>query len=313
MPGRVSLLAAVVLLTLAVSPSAMAQPAAKPAAKSVPRVRKLAPGVLTVIKPELKEEETFTHNVNLVDLSENTDIQWTPQMIPGNDTLVLKARNATLRRRIWGLEFTFKPLRMIYVDVPQPTGVMKRQLIWYMVYRVRNLGKHLAPEGTQDRFGLETFGVNKADFSVRFFPMFSLVSQEVKKEYPDRILPIAAAPIQRREKIPVRLKNTVEMTLTPVPVNENGVWGVVTWEHVDPRIDYFSILVEGLTNALVVDNGKIKNKTLQLNFWRPGDTAFEHEDEIRYGVPVGDNESEMREVLSRYGIEKRLDHLWIYR
>ena len=27
------------------------------------------------------------------------------------------------------------------------------------------------------------------------------------------------------------------------------MWGVATWEYVDPRMDFFSIYVKGLTNA----------------------------------------------------------------
>jgi DNA-binding XRE family transcriptional regulator len=32
---------------------------------------------------------------------------------------------------------------------------------------------------------------------------------------------------------------------------------------------------------------KYYRKTLQLNFWRPGDDRFEHEQEIRFGIPEG--------------------------
>ena len=36
-------------------------------------------------------------------------------------------------------------MRMVYVDIPQPNGKMQRKLVWYMVYRVRNLGGHIKP------------------------------------------------------------------------------------------------------------------------------------------------------------------------
>ena len=55
------------------------------------------------------------------------------------------AKDVDFRREIWALEFKFKPMRMISVDVPQPTGKMQRKLIWYMVYSVTNTGKILEP------------------------------------------------------------------------------------------------------------------------------------------------------------------------
>ena len=76
-------------------------------------------------------------------------------------------------------------------------------------------------------------------------------------------------------------------------------WGVVTWEDVDPQIDRFSVYVKGLTNAYTWKDDpskyqkgaplesyrRFQQKTLKLNFWRPGDEHREHEREIRYGVP----------------------------
>ena len=77
------------------------------------------------------------------------------------------------------------------------------------------------------------------------------------------------------------------------------VWGVATWENVDPRIDRFSIYASGLTNAYrwedppgayqpgdTLGKGrKFTRKTLKLNFWRPGDEYYEHEKEFRLGIP----------------------------
>jgi len=80
-----------------------------------------------------------------------------------------------------------------------------------------------------------------------------------------------------------------------------GVWGVVTWAHIDPRVDYFVVHVQGLTNAYkFVDPAgafkagdapgtgrKLLKKTLQLNFWRPGDTVDLKEEEVHFGLPTG--------------------------
>jgi len=65
---------------------------------------------------------------------------------------------------------------------------------------------------------------------------------------------------------------------------------VAIWEGVDPRIDYFSIYVQGLTNAIRWRPRPERNvaagdppgrhieqtlKSLRLDFWRPGDAAAE--------------------------------------
>ena len=74
---------------------------------------------------------------------------------------------------------------------------------------------------------------------------------------------------------------------------------MATWTDMDPSMDRFSIFVRGLSNAYQwVDQPggfkpgdppgsgrKLTQKTLQLNFWRPGDAVYEHEAEIRYGIP----------------------------
>ena len=54
-------------------------------------------------------------------------------------------------------------------------------------------------------------------------------------------------------------------------------------------------------------------KTLQLNFWRPGDTEDEHENEIRYGVPSVTDPAEQAAICARYNIPRRVDYLWVYR
>lgn len=294
-------------------------------------VRKLAPGVLTTIPPEPTTDETFQGPIPLTKV---TGLDWTPNYAPKSETLRARASRVVLRRNIWNLEFTFKPLRMIPVDIPQPSGKMQRKLIWYMVYRVRNNGGHLNPVPIADRFGHEVYGTETADAvlnygasapseNLRFFPHFVLRDHESGKSYLDRIIPVAIPVIQRREmKVDSPpLFNSVEITRIGLPVSTpdapKDVWGVVTWEDVDPRTDYLSIFVQGLTNAfrLVETPEGVANlsKTLQLNFWRPGDAVYEHEKEIRYGVPAVANEAEQAKILKMYGIQERLDHLWVYR
>src|SRR5215510_6148185 len=110
--------------------------------------RQFAPGVLTTIPPAPQAEEMFSGPVPLVELPiAIKDLQYEPKLAAKSSTVFERAQAALLRRTIWNLEFSFKPMRMIYVDVPQSSGRMQRQLLWYMVYRVRNPGHHLKPKG----------------------------------------------------------------------------------------------------------------------------------------------------------------------
>jgi hypothetical protein len=305
--------------------------AAVATAQAADRDRPLAPGVLTVITPSINPEETHTGPVPMVDVMASIpDLEWTPNYAPKSQTLGEMAQKVTYRRSIWALEFAFKPLRMIEVDVPQSSNRMHRKLIWYLVYRVRNNGYDLRPTGTEDRWGHTVYQPEEVNIDpLYFFPSFVLRSQEFDKEYLDRVIPAAQRAIQERESPGAKIHNSVEITQVPLPPPKNGeakgVWGVATWEDIDPRMDFVSVFVGGLTNAseivparaqtegasrLTLENRK---KVLQLNFWRPGDSIFEHERELRFGVPIEDDPVAQDAVLRGYGLEERLDYLWVYR
>ena len=295
--------------------------------------RTLAPGVLTVIPPDHQKRETFSGPQPIVEIVQGmSDLDWTPHYDPKSYTILEKARNVIFRRNVWSLEFAFKPARMIHVDVPQPSGKMQRKLIWYMVYRVRNTGYALQPQPSQDRWQHTLYKVQPVNYQTRrFFPHCVLYSHEYKKEYLDRIIPAAQAAVQRRENPGVKLYNSVEITKVAIPLSQGrlsrSVWGVVTWEDIDPRIDYFSVFIRGLTNAFEFDDpegaykpgdapgtGRVfRFKNLQLNFWRPGDSVLEHEREIQFGVPIDANAALQQQILERYDMPRRLDHRWVFR
>ena len=251
--------------------------ASEPVAGGAPRT--LAPGVMQSIDPELHEEETVSRHdvVELLAADEKLDF----------------AKEVSFRRQIWYLEFKFKPMRMILVDVPQADGRMREKLIWYMVYSVSNPGKVMpSVKGPDGNYQLQD-----SDKPVLFIPEFRLESHEFGKVYPDRVIPIAMGPIRLREDPNREFYNSVEMVRQIEP--GETAWGVVAWEDVDPRIDRFSVYAGGLTNAYRWEDtpgafkpgdpiGKGRNwvrKTLKLNFWRPGDEYYEHEKEFRYGIP----------------------------
>jgi hypothetical protein len=325
------------------------------AQRSVPP-RQFAPGILTTIRPAPEAQEMFSGPLPLAEIPIALEgLDYDPKLSSKSATAVERSKAVVLRRTVWNLEFSFKPMRMLYVDVPQGTGRMQRKLVWYMVYRIRNLGQHLKPkESDADIQGLleptvpdpkelyekfkdvtnevEIFG--RKTTGLRFFPHFVLASLEYQKEYLDRVVPAALAPIQAREfpgRSEQKLYNSLSISELPIEVsdenNDHSVWGLVTWSDIDPRIDFFAVYVQGLTNAYQFDDPpaaykkgdtpgtgrKITHKTLQLNFWRPGDTIDPNEEEIRFGCRVDPDPVEQQSILRRYGVEKPVDYLWIYR
>ena len=291
-----------------------------------PAQRQLAPGVITTIPPDFNPEETVsTHD--LIEIRSDSKLEWKPEFMAVSDTLYGMAEQAKFRRAIYCLEFAFKPLRMIEVDVPLAAGGTERKVVWYLVYKVRNTGQTLkSVEGENGVYKNET---GKGG-PVRFVPQFVLESQDreangarVSKPYLDRVIPAAVAAISQRETPGQMLLNSVEMSKQPIPVSDGridrSVWGVATWVDVDPRIDFFSIYVGGLTNAYRwVDTPnayhpgdppgrgrQFVRKMLQINFWRPGDELSPNEREFRYGVPL--------DKADLYDVPDGVAYRWLYR
>ena len=297
-----------------------------------PATAQFGPGTLKVILPEPDAAETFIGPMNLKELSENASLTWSPPDFPdgrpfyesGTRSLQEMAKNVTLRRDIYALEFSFKPMRQIEIDVPQPTGRMAKKMIWYLVFRLRYKGGDLRPKGDTQGSGGPTYSllypqIEGISFSGRrCFPLLTLRSENYDKEYLDRVIPTAHDKIVEREKIYVKVHNTVELTTVPIPnskdPNDPGIWGLATWEDVDPRIDFFSVFVYGLTNAIqMTDGGEQLKKVLHLTFFRPGDTIRMLDDKIRFGVPAFKDPKEFKYALEQYGLKERLDYRWIFR
>ncbi len=271
--------------------------------------RKIVSGVFKTVPADIQASEvTSTHDV--IELLANTpNIGWKPKLYPETRTLKEMATGTTFRRTIFGLELTFKAPRMIWVDMPLPSGKMQRKLIWYLLYKVRNPGGQLQSVEQGDG----TYQVEAVNEPVLFEPLFVLESLEYKKAYLDRLIPVAVEAIRKREDPARPLLNSVEIAAKPIPVStereDNSVWGVATWEDIDPRVDYFAIYVQGLSNAYKWADPKgayqkgdppgtgrlFATKTLRLNFWRPGGVLVEDQREIRYGIPG------------------KVDYEWIYR
>jgi hypothetical protein len=257
---------------------------AVPAARRTSVYRILAPGVLEPVYPTRPLDETVERHdvIELLAVDKNFDF----------------AKEVPFRHDVWMLDFTFKPVRMMWVDVPGAGGRMDRKLVWYMVYMVKNPGKTLHPvEAADGKWNIEL-----VDQPVRFIPSFILEAHDrlqdetagFTKAYTDKLIPVAFAPIAIREDKNRKFYNTVDMAKDPIGVNEER-WGLATWEGIDPHNVWFSVYVEGLTNAHRFKDDTTKYggsgayrsmfwKVLKLNFWRLGDEYTEKENQIRFGV-----------------------------
>lgn len=290
-----------------------------------------APGVVTVIPPAPDPKETFDGPQSLqsfldaypeIQFGGDTHPNGEPHFDPRSRTLVEMAKQVILRREIHCFEFSFKPLRQIYLDIPRSDGRMQRKLVWYMVYRVRYRGGDLRP-AADTIAGVPIYKrVESIHYDSRlFFPMLMLRNNVTGKEYMDRILPTANQKIKIREQITAPLYNSIDISRVKIPYSNDpaapGVWGVATWEDVDPNLDFVSVEVYGLTNAFEQDgegeDAPYRRKLLQLNFFRPGDTMRQTEDLIRFGVPAFKDEQEQAYILKQYGLSERLDYQWLFR
>ncbi|TWT88088.1 hypothetical protein Mal64_15600 [Pseudobythopirellula maris] len=290
-------------------------------AQDAPAPRVFAPGVETVIPVELSPADTTSvHDV--VELRAEAGLEWKPEFQTESRTLFNKAAEARFNRELWQLEFGFKPLRMIFIDVPQASGETERKLVWYLVYRVKNTGETLVPSASE--VGEMSFAKGEGE-AIRYLPHFVLQGHDtapnggrIYRAYLDKVIPAAVEPIRLRETPGRKLLGSVAMSAEPIAVGEER-WGVAMWENIDPEMDFFSVYARGLTNAYrwtdppgAYEAGdppgkgrEFAHKTLQLNFWRPGDRFLQHESEVRYGVPVG--------KADLYGVDEGVAHRWVFR
>lgn len=283
--------------------------------------RKLAPGVITTIRDVSIDDATldspreFTELISIVQPQD-----WKPNFDPTTQTLLGKARNVIFQRGIWSLEFGFKSLRVIRVQ---------NEDIWYLVYFVRNVGEIRTPSPSPT----QTFQIKGSKQPLRFIPTFELQANELKKSYRDQVLPKVVPLIAAKERVTRgRLHDSASISRLQIPVStdtaDRRVWGVATWKGVDPKADFISVFVEGLTNAYrwqpppkgyqpprtPAEQDVVQSKALQLNFWRSGDAIDLNDVEIRYGIPLyPDDATKQQQVLDAYRLEKTSEYQWVYR
>lgn len=166
---------------------------------------------------------------------------------------------------IWMLDFKFSNPRYIMADVPGKG----RELVWYMTYRVSNPNP----------------------VAHRFIPRFTLVTDK-GQVYQDVIMPQAEKAIVLREDPTRPLLNSVtiakDIPATGPEADPTVRYGVAIFEGVDMSAKAFNIYVTGLSNGYVkvsdpkTNEEKMRRKTLELRFAKPGDVYNPHEKEIRF-------------------------------
>jgi len=299
--------------------------------------QKLAPGVLNVIEPAIDPRDTHSLPMSTPGIDAPA---FTPQESSIANTLAYQAKSIVLFRNVWHLEYSFLELRQIEIDVPASDGSTVKRNYWYMVWQIRNTGKVLVNEEIRDpKFNMLEYD-KRANFEgmtaerrqelveemkretlyTRFIGNFRLegwVENITTAEYTQVIYkpvvdPSVIAAIRQEEDPATELLTSVAIMKKSLPmVSEKskfgGLWGVTVWENVDPRIDFVSVYVNGLTNAYRLKpkadgEWETVQKTLQLNFWRPGDAINQSGDVVDYGIPMTEDYRRQIQICDRYNL-----------
>lgn len=194
------------------------------------------------------------------------------------------------QKSLWVLDATFKPMRMVRMDLTNPkTGKKEKTLVWYIVYKC--ILRPIERRDDTDEFTPENEQVPPPGPAL-FVPEVTLITNDngQQKIYPNQILPEAEKIINQRERR--QFKNAVDIigelpAQTPKNAKkENAIYGVCVWTGIDPSTDYFTLLFSGLSNGyknVEGSDGKsiTLRKVLVQQYWRPGDEFGQQEQEFR--------------------------------
>jgi hypothetical protein len=200
----------------------------------------------------------------------------------------------TAQSGLYVMDVYFKPLRMITVELTDPTtGEKKPEYVWYIVYRTFNRKLERPSGEAPPQNALDPEVINPP----LFVPEFTLQTTDtaVPKTYLDEIIPEALPVIWKREK--GKYLSTVDI-VGPIPPasepgdpNRQGLWGVAMWRGIDPEADRYAVYLTGFSNGIRVVDGPdgqpvIQTKTIMQKYWRPGDPFDRAEPEIRLDGPA---------------------------
>ncbi|MCU0711179.1 MAG: hypothetical protein MUC43_03905 [Pirellula sp.] len=293
--------------------------------------RKLAPGVLTVVPATFDAQDIALGPFDLDLVKKFPELAWggpnfpdgKPNFASPEETLVQLSKDVTFRpKRVWSLEFAFKPVRSIAVEIPNAEGAVQKRIAYYMIYAVRDPGKAVKSESSDNSSDVKV--VDLAPASIRTLLRFQIVSKERDFMQDSSIEPVAKTLIEAKERVGQPLLDPIEMSQIRIPADGTPVWGVAIWMDVDPKADFFAVDVRGLTSAYQIRRDENQEtsydrKTLRIYHWRAGDDLAPENHRIRLGVPpyVGPDKEEVaysfrdrEQVLSETNaIEMRLAQL----
>ncbi|MDR2169706.1 MAG: hypothetical protein LBP59_06160 [Planctomycetaceae bacterium] len=113
------------------------------------------PDASTIINPQdilTQDTATYAPTFNRANLTEVLNVLETIAPVKNDDKLLAAvmsdpvlhrdywARNIRFTRDVWCLQFSFKPLRVITVDIPNSEGTLDKKVVWYLTYNVKNMG-----------------------------------------------------------------------------------------------------------------------------------------------------------------------------
>ena len=130
LPSAMRVVLLLSLLVLFCVNSFAQEPSAKPL---------FTPGGLVVIPPYIDYESV----VNRASITELLAVLPEPAPELKGDVRLnpnVWAKDIRVARDVWCLQFSFKPVRLIDVDIPNARGSFDKKKIWYLVYNVENLG-----------------------------------------------------------------------------------------------------------------------------------------------------------------------------
>ena len=208
---------------------------------SAQQERPLAPGVLTVIPPDIQPEETLSGPMELVEIVKGMpELDWQPNYEAKSRTAFERRELVVLRRQVYCLEFAFKPLRTIEVDVPQSSGKMqkKARLVHGLPRAVSGRRSGARPESRC----LWPHDVRSEAGRARGPILLPAVPAGEPRSDQDLSGPDHSGRLpgdrRARRSRGEPLLNSVDMAVRPIPLstadNPQDVWGVATWEDIDP-------------------------------------------------------------------------------
>lgn len=291
-------------------------------AQQTSQPRDLAPGVLKIIPPAIETADSQSLRMPLPDLQA---VEYAPNTFAYAQTLHGSTRDVVFFRDVWQYEFAHLGLRQMDVDVPNAAGGTQKKNIWYLVYRIRNTGKSVTynpvtdevVDTIQHEIVYDQAGTQSSTLAGKFFPIFRLVAwvqnprtrEYERMEYIDSVLPTVVEQIQLEEDPNTPLLDSIQISQMELPeargASDGAVWGVAVWQNIDPRVDYVSVRVKGVTNGFRLVNNldgtkSFQTRELQLQFFRPGDAVREVTDRVSIGVPLVDSPKEQAEIVRRY-------------